>query len=382
MNGRLSGGVERLAQAPAASAVKSALRRRLERLEAAWLRILQTGVAAGFAWFLAKVVVGQPRPFFAPVSAVISLGLASGQSRRRAVELALGVAVGIAVADLIGLGLGSGAWQIGLVVALSMAAAMLVGAGTILVNQAAVSAILVMTLPAGRGPIGYRFLDALIGGAVAVLIGQVVLRRDPVATVARAASPLLDEVAASLEETADALAARDLALAEEALMRARSIDEELTTFYDALAVAREGAWVLPRHHPTRGRLRHYADAGRQVDHALRNTRQLARSAVRSVRTDAPVDPALPDAIRTLAAAVRGLADELSRSDPALETRRLATDAAAQAMGVLERHRDLATSMIVGQVRATAFDLLRGSGLDLEDAREAIDAQGQARAPSG
>jgi hypothetical protein len=41
--------------------------------------------------------------------------------------------------------------------------------------------------------------------------------------------------------------------------------------------------------------------------------------------------------------------------------------------VLGRQNDLQTSMIVGQVRATALDLLRGSGLDAEEARAALEA---------
>ena len=316
MSGRLHQGVERIAEAPTTQAVRGSVRRRLDRVESAWLGILQTSVAAGLSWFLAKLIVGQPRPFFAPVAAVISLGLAQGQPRRRAIELSLGVAVGILIADLIGRALGHGAWQIGLVVGLAMAGALLIGAGTILVNQAAVSAILVIALPtAGRGPLGYRFLDALIGGAVAVLIGQLVIRRDPVAGVARAARPLLNELACAQEETARALDERDLAMAEAALARARGIDEELTAFYDALAVARESAWLLPRDNPKRRHLREYADAAQQVDLALRNTRQIARSAVRTVRTGAPVDPALPAAIRTLAMAVRTLGEELGDRRP-------------------------------------------------------------------
>ena len=39
-------------------------------------------------------------------------------------------------------------------------------------------------------------------------------------------------------------------------------------------------------------------------------------------------------------------------------------------------------MIVGNVRSTAFDLLRGSGLDLEAARKTIDAQDQPAPPGG
>src|SRR3712207_8910188 len=63
------------------------------RLRGGWLQILQTAVAACVAWFLASVLLELDRPpTFAPIAAVISLGLAVGQRGRRAVELTLGVA--------------------------------------------------------------------------------------------------------------------------------------------------------------------------------------------------------------------------------------------------------------------------------------------------
>jgi uncharacterized membrane protein YgaE (UPF0421/DUF939 family) len=176
--------------------VRGSARRRIDRVVGAWFPIAQTAAAAGVAWYLARLIVGQPLPFFAPASAVISLGVARGQPRRRAVELALGVAIGIASADLLGRLIGKGAVQIGVVVGLTMMVALLVGAGTILINQAAISAVLVMTLPtSGQGAAPDRFFDALIGGGVALLLSQVLFRGDPVATVARAARPALDELA-------------------------------------------------------------------------------------------------------------------------------------------------------------------------------------------
>ena len=63
--------------------------------------ILQTAVAAGLAYFLAALVLGNEQPFFAPVAAVVTLGLAFGERGRRALEVALGVVVGLAVADVI-----------------------------------------------------------------------------------------------------------------------------------------------------------------------------------------------------------------------------------------------------------------------------------------
>jgi hypothetical protein len=81
------------------------IRRRLRsgalRLRSGWLQILQTAVAACVAWFLAVLLLGLERPTFAPIAAVIALGLAVGERGRRAVELTLGVAFGVATADLL-----------------------------------------------------------------------------------------------------------------------------------------------------------------------------------------------------------------------------------------------------------------------------------------
>src|SRR3954471_10382462 len=119
-------------------------RRGLDRVRSRLLLIGQTSLAAGVAWELAKLV--QPRPYFAPIAAVIALSASSGQHFKRAVELAFGVAVGILVADLLlSLVEPSGA-TVFAVVALCMVTALLFGAGQILVNQAAVSGVLLATL--------------------------------------------------------------------------------------------------------------------------------------------------------------------------------------------------------------------------------------------
>ncbi|HEY3188873.1 MAG TPA: FUSC family protein, partial [Solirubrobacteraceae bacterium] len=176
---------------PTLPALRTGLRRRLGRLRTAGWDVAQTALAAAVAWALASLV--NDRPYFAPISAVISLGVARGRRIARAFELVIGVAVGIAVADLIVLALGTGTLVIALVVALAMLAALLVGAGTVLVNQAAVSAILVATLtPPSNGISPDRFVDALIGGAVALLVGQVLFPRDPLRALAGAARAVFD----------------------------------------------------------------------------------------------------------------------------------------------------------------------------------------------
>src|SRR5882757_10039392 len=86
--------------------VRSGLQRRARSLRSTWWTIAQSAVAAAAAWALASLV--NQRPFFAPVSAVISLGLARGRRTVRAAELVIGVAIGIAVADVIVRILGTG----------------------------------------------------------------------------------------------------------------------------------------------------------------------------------------------------------------------------------------------------------------------------------
>src|SRR6185312_15361508 len=96
----------------AAERSRVSMRTRLERIRLAWRAVLQAGVAAGIAWVIATEVFGHKLPFFAPVAAIVTLGLTVAQRGRRAVELAVGVALGIAVGDLLVLAIGVGAAQL------------------------------------------------------------------------------------------------------------------------------------------------------------------------------------------------------------------------------------------------------------------------------
>src|SRR3712207_7672545 len=48
------------------------------RLRSGWLPVLQTAVAACLAWFLAVLILGLERPTFAPIAAVIVVGVGGG----------------------------------------------------------------------------------------------------------------------------------------------------------------------------------------------------------------------------------------------------------------------------------------------------------------
>ena len=84
---------------------------RWQRLKASLFPILQVGVAAGFANLIAVHLFSHHQPFFAPMAAVIVLGLTGGDRLRRAVELNIGVSLGVGVGDLFVGHFGTGWWQ-------------------------------------------------------------------------------------------------------------------------------------------------------------------------------------------------------------------------------------------------------------------------------
>ncbi len=344
--------------------VRGSARIGISRVSSSWFAILQAAVAAGLSWFLARLIVGQPQPFFAPAAAVISLGLSRGQPRRRAVELSIGVAVGIGIAALIVKLIGVGAIQVTVLVALVMAVALLFGSSPILINQAAVSALLIMTLP-GQGAEIDRFLDACVGGAVAVLLGQFLLFRDPFAEVAEARRVALADLAGALEEIAAVLAKPDLAAAEAALARARRLDDQVDHLYDAVNEAGETVSFSPRRRTLLERLDPQSDAAPQLDYAVRDTRVLARATATATRREVALDPGLARGVEALAEAARALGPSRPGGDE--EVARLATAAAREASRA-DTGGALWATMIVGQSRAIAFDLLRAAGEGADEAR--------------
>jgi uncharacterized membrane protein YgaE (UPF0421/DUF939 family) len=368
----MSGPVSPISWDQAAERSRSALRRRRESLVVAARPIVHTAVAASAAWLAAREVLGHPRPFFAPVAAVITLGLAVGRRRRRAIEMAIGVAVGIGVSDALVMAIGTGALQIALVVAIAMTAALLVGGGPLLASQAATSAVLVATLqPPGGGFAFERSLDALTGATVALLVATVILPVEPVHLARRAIGPVLDRLASALDAVGAALEARDLDTAEEALVLARAIEPDLVNLREALVAARESVRLSLRPARARRRFERYATLAAQVELAVYNVRVLARGAARAISLGDATPPALTQAVHSLARAVRALDGAFEDRDAFDRGRNAALEAAGLANHVLQQTGNMSALHLVGQVRSTAVDLLRGLGVDYADARDAV-----------
>jgi uncharacterized membrane protein YgaE (UPF0421/DUF939 family) len=351
---------------------KATAAQRLRRVRGILLHAVQAGTAAALAWYVAHDLVGHGSPFFAPISAVVVLGVSVGQRFRRAVELVLGVALGILLGDALFSLIGTGPWQIGLGVVLAISCAVFLGGSAMLVSQAGSSAVLVATLaPPAQGIYYTRFLDALIGGTAGVLVMALLLPVNPLTLVRKAAVPLFAVLAGALRDCADALARADRDAAQEVLERLRRSETVLGQFRDALVTAQEAVTLAPARWRARTPLAQYRDSAVHVDRAVRNGRVLIRRAVALLRDGEPVPGALPAALGTLAEAVEALSRDLAGGREPVPARELCVWAVAQAGDAYRSGLGFSGTVVVAQVRSMATDLLRASGIEDRLAERAV-----------
>jgi len=337
------------------------------RLRPRLLPIAHTAAAAVLAWYVALLLLPDPRPAFASIAAVISVGATYGQRGARAAELIGGVVVGLSVADVIVRAIGSGPLQMGLMVVLAMSTAVVLGGGALLVTEAAVSALLLLaamdpaTVTVGPGLSPIRFAEALIGGGVALGVTSLFFPPDPALIVGRAVQAVFAELGRSLERIAAALGDGDADGAQRALQSARDIEHATAALDDAFAAGRETARLAPPRRRARTQVERYGRTLAQVDFAVRNTRVLARNTHRFLRDGRP-SPELAEAVRDLSATVWELAAAYDEPDRSEAVRRAGRRAAARAAAVSERTGEPALVEIAGQVRSTAVDLVRAAEL--------------------
>ncbi|WP_218862646.1 FUSC family protein [Actinopolyspora biskrensis] len=347
--------------------LRQELSRRGRRLLRTGIPIVQCAVAAGLAWLLARHVVGHPQPFFAPIAGVIALGVSLGQRLRRAAELVVGVSVGVGVGDVLISVIGTGPWQIALVVALAMSTAVLLDAGGVIVMQAASSSVLVATLlpPATMGGLN-RMVDAAIGGLVGLVVAAL-LPQNPLAVAHRHGRVVLGQLTDALRGISAAMASEDIEAASDVLAGARKSQRSVEELRSALTTGSEIARFAPIRWHRRADLERYQTASTPIDRALRNTRVLTRRALAALRDNEQVPRPLPGMLEELAGAVVLLRDELADGTDPVRTREAARAVARRTTVRLLSETDFSMQVVVLQTRSIAVDLLQATGLGRSEA---------------
>ena len=298
---------------------------------------------------------------------MVSLGLSLGARMRRSVELVCGVTVGIGVGDLIISFIGSGPWQIALVVAMAMGTAVALNSGPIFSMQAGNSAVLVATLipPGGSGGID-RMVDALIGGLVGIAV-VAVIPTHPVRRARREAANVLSTTADVLRKVEAGLVENNPKPIEAALREARATQSAIDAMRANISGGKEVSRISPLYWNSRPRLERLMAAADPIDNAMRNTRVLARRSLSLVRDDEILDPRLVRRIEDLAGAVdvlrlMVLAEPGEQPDQA-EAARVLRSVAREMKPDLVAGAGLSSTVVFAQIRSLIVDLLQVAGLE-------------------
>ncbi|MDM7829769.1 FUSC family protein [Cellulomonas edaphi] len=347
------------------------VRQGLARMRAAWFPILQAAVAGGIAYAIAHYWVGHPIPFFAPVCAWIALGFSMDRSVRKVAELAVGVAIGVGLGDVVAHLIGHGVWQISLVLFVSAMLARFIDRGVMLTTQAGVQAIVIVALPAASGgPFG-RWIDAAIGGVMALAVA-LLTPSDPRRHPRMLAQRGLEELSGVLHLFARGIVAGDVGDVEDALVRARATQPVLDEWRTIAANARDLARVAPASRRYRDELTASVDASVLTTRAMNNARVLLRRTLALLEADVPHDlRGVGSRVDTTARAVDELAVALG-TGRGLERARASLTAAAHALDpfVVEPDDWQVQSLVLLQ-RSLLVDVLEAAGVPPRAAREAL-----------
>lgn len=298
--------------------VRDALRglpgRAAGRLHEGSYRIVLAAATASAAWVLAQLVLGQGAPIFAPIAAVVCLTDSAGVRGRRAVRLLGGVCVGVVVGEVASRVVGTGWLQVAVAVLAGMLVVSVGSVNSLTLLQSGIASLLVVGLSSPQA--GWtRLASAVIGGALALLVSQVLATPSPVRYLADAARKALGPPARALEETA-------AALRDGSADRARNAAEELRTGHDTLAGfldTRSSADALAtttlRGRRDRSRVRELQHRFGRVEYVYAGSVLLTRSAVEAARVGVVIPEPLVQGVEDLAAALRAIAEDPVDADP-------------------------------------------------------------------
>jgi uncharacterized membrane protein YgaE (UPF0421/DUF939 family) len=322
-------------------------------------RLAQAAAAAGISWELALQLPNHGQPFFAPIAAAIALGAERGTRGRQAIEMMTGVSVGILIGAAVLAVAGAGAWQIVVGTAAALAITTGAGASRMVRNQAAASAILIVALHRpGSNLAAQRLEDALIGGAVAIVIARFLLPIDPIRLVRDEARILREQLANALDDVADALADRDRERAESAVERIWRIDDR--TLAQSLLTARDVTRAAPRRRPLRRRVEKLGELYRELEASVYDAHAVATGVVRLAGSEQPIPEEAVAAIESAAAAVRAIEPEAARE--------AAAAARTAARNLREADTSIGASVIAHGVVGVADHTLRAARAREEERR--------------
>lgn len=239
--------------------------------------VLVAVCSVGAYWF-AETVLGHQQPLFAATALLIALGFNREPTLRRVAEVAVGCTLGILIGDLLMVALGRGLWQAAVVVFVSVMVARFLDSGSTFTMQMSLQSVLVVLLPVGPGGPFVRSADALVGGALALLVTFLSPQDARRATIHQLQG-LFDTVSTVLRDLSRSLREEESRTAWMALVACRGTQTTLEAVRKELRMAQEQATFNPLQRSSRPFVDDVTNAADRSDLAVRSLRIVARRVV-------------------------------------------------------------------------------------------------------
>lgn len=354
--------------------------RAFERVRETAIFAVQCAIAAGIALLVAEQFFHHQAAFFAPIAAIISLGLSEGKRLRRGFELVLGAAVGIGIGDTVISITGTGYWQVSLAVLAAILSATFIDRSVAVPMQAATTAVVVATIiPPGSSGAMDRMVDALIGGVIGLFV-MAIVPNSPLRTARREMSRLIAKTSLVLDDVAAGMQARDGDAIYEALETARGTQTLVNAMLQSVDGGSEMVSLSPMYWSARRHSRSMKRVLVPADNLMRNARVLARRAEIMIEDEVEPTDDLIDLIRTLSdelgrlaglfatGGTRGTREEAVKIPSIVRNlQRLAARTGVEAAD----GTGLSGSVVLAQIRSMIVDALQVCGYSRKSAMSAL-----------
>ncbi|MBO9577201.1 MAG: FUSC family protein [Microbacteriaceae bacterium] len=362
-------GLRRLERRIARSMSLKAIGRRLWESAPAILQIVAAVLAA---FSIAHFGFGHASPVLAVTVTITSLGFTRDARPVRVLRSVTGILLGVAVAAGAVQLLGQGWWQLGVLLLVVLVIARIVATDATFAIVAATPAALTVLLPVPDGGPWLRVVDAVIGGAVALVV-TILIPRDPRRSSLRDARALYSVLGQAVESVVDGLREGGIGAAELGLARLRRTQPLVDAWSESLDTALAVARISPFLRSRLPELDRQTRALRGGDAAARHLRLIARRCEFILR-DGGRHEELADLLAQVGRAIGLLGEELDRLELAGAARSVLRDLGHRLdPATVLPHGSASESAVVVQLRPLVVDLLVASGMPIAEAHGTLPA---------
>ncbi len=147
------------------------------------LQTFKTALASALAWIVAHDLFAFPFPYFAPLSAMLTVQVSVADSWEKAAQRIIGLIGGVLVSLVISHWFPLGTVSIFLTILLGMALAKVFRMNSQIISQVAVSSFLVLAFGSTKGYVINRIFETFLGSGIAIAVNALIVPQKTIPTM-------------------------------------------------------------------------------------------------------------------------------------------------------------------------------------------------------